>query len=106
MRSLHNLPWVFISPFVFDGFGSLCNDILIINQTFYVVKRRFPTCVYLDERKEFCDNKSPNGGAVVQLGERLTGSQEVVGSNPISSTTQNSLFPLILKRFLDLLFLA
>jgi hypothetical protein len=26
------------------------------------------------------------GGAVAQLGECLTGSQEVVGSNPISST--------------------
>ena len=29
-------------------------------------------------------------GAVAQLGERLTGSQKVVGSNPISSTIQNS----------------
>jgi hypothetical protein len=28
-------------------------------------------------------------GAVAQLGERLTGSQKVVGSNPISSTIQS-----------------
>ena len=27
------------------------------------------------------------GGAVAQSGERLTGSQKVVGSNPISSTS-------------------
>ena len=32
------------------------------------------------------------GGAVAQLGECLTGSQEVVGSNPISSTTYLPLF--------------
>ena len=30
-------------------------------------------------------------GAVVQLGERLTGSQEVVGSNPIGSTAYKGL---------------
>jgi hypothetical protein len=34
-----------------------------------------------------------SGGAVAQLGERLTGSQKVVGSNPISSTS------LIARRF-------
>jgi hypothetical protein len=34
----------------------------------------------------FCNMVALLGGAVAQLGECLTGSQEVVGSNPISST--------------------
>jgi hypothetical protein len=38
-------------------------------------------------RKLFCYILEPDG-AVAQLGERLTGSQKVVGSNPISSTTK------------------
>jgi hypothetical protein len=35
--------------------------------------------------------KLPNDGAVAQLGERLNGIQEVVGSIPISSTEGKSL---------------
>ena len=35
----------------------------------------------------------PQSGAVVQLGERLTGSQEVVGSSPISSTSYPTFYP-------------
>ena len=34
-------------------------------------------------------------GGVAQLGERLTGSQKVMGSIPTVSTTQNILFPII-----------
>jgi hypothetical protein len=39
----------------------------------------------LEFRKLFCYILESHG-AVAQLGERLTGSQKVVGSNPISST--------------------
>jgi hypothetical protein len=45
--------------------------------------------VYHDKKTETCDacGYSETNGAVAHLGERLHGMQEVVGSIPISSTT-------------------
>ncbi len=40
-----------------------------------------------------CTIKYPLGGAVVQLGERLTGSQEVGSSSLLSSTILKPSFP-------------
>ena len=45
----------------------------------------------LTDTNSFCNMIDLLGGAVAQLGECLTGSQEVVGSNPISSTTKSPL---------------
>ena len=44
----------------------------------------------LDRKPTLCYTSStlPSGGAVAQLGERMTGSHEVVGSIPISSTNE------------------
>ena len=58
------------------GFGSIGRYV------FYFAK-----AVFLDGKMWFRYYiLRPLRGAVVQLGERLTGSQEVVGSSPISST--------------------
>ena len=48
-------------------------------------------CQRLTAMRRGCYKKNTSGGAVAQLGARLDGIEEVVGSNPIGSTMNPSL---------------
>jgi hypothetical protein len=65
-------------------------SLYVRDQRIYSFSNRFRAV--LTDTNSFCNMVDLLGGAVAQLGECLTGSQEVVGSNPISSTTYYPLF--------------
>ena len=54
-----------------------------------IIERARRTIATIDTHRTICYNNPPRG-AVAQLGERLNGIQEVVGSIPIGSTRLRS----------------
>ncbi len=65
---------------------------------FTYLTRGEPLLLYGDGNGCYKEGRSLDGGAVAQLGARLDGIEEVVGSNPIGSTIFRMLYHLYILR--------